>query len=62
MISVTTLMFPHFKFPHYTTSVRQLFSVWKPKGDSKIFIKNQLPVKSNQIHGFVECLPPKIQG
>ena len=40
------------------------FSTLKPKGDSdfKTFIENQLPVKSNEIHGFTKCLPPKMGG
>ena len=40
------------------------FSASKPKGGSNIktFIENRLPVKSNQIHGFATCLPPRLGG
>ena len=51
---LTKVIFPQFKFPRYT---RQFCSPYflpcRSQNYTKIFIENQLPVKSNQIHVFV---------
>ena len=62
---LTKSTFPQFKFSRYILVLcSPYFFVWKPKGDSsiKIFIENQLPVRTSQIHGLMTVFLKKLEG
>ena len=63
------VMLPLFQFPRCITAFWSLFfSLRKLKGDSKIkiFVRNQLPIKTSRIQGsvmgFIKCLLQELDG